>query len=305
MSVLVELQERVQKTNALIAQYEGVIATAGVLPPPSVVTSVRSLEKLKRRLEAEFEATAQSLEMEVYRYRLLTDDKRATLSGVAEAWAKFQVFFGSVYSALMRSPKAKGKKPPQSQNHLELGYGYSFAGSIGVVVTVPREIGIYAVTPIEEASATVFDLIEAKNVGDIAARLGPAPIQALHEWIDVHVENHYGLGLEWRSGQATKRIVEAQYQSLIQLRGKIADTTTTVGIDVKGLLFAVNDKTKSFKLSGDNGQEYEGQFGAAITTEHAASVPARYTARIIETTQIIVLGEEPRTTFFLERLESL
>jgi hypothetical protein len=303
MSVLAELQERVQKTNALIAQCERTIASAGIEPPPSALASIRSLEKLKRRLEAEYLGAASQLELEVYRYRILNESERVTLPGIAEAWAGFQTFFASVYTALTES-QTKRKKPVQSQR-LELGYGYSFASSIGVVVTVPKDVGIYATSPIEEASGTVFDLIEAKNVASIARGLGPTPIRALNDWIGVHVRHQYGLGLEWHSAGQIKRSTLVQYQSLTRLQSTIGEATTETGLDVIGKLYAVNQKTGEFKLEGDNGQEYQGQFGEAITMEHAASVPARYKARIIQTTKIIVLGKEPETTYFLEGLTSL
>lgn len=301
MSAIVELQDRIQSTNALIAEHECAAAEIGIEPPRSLLVNIRALEKLKLRLEAEYLDLAAEMELEVYRYRILNESERVTFAAVSEAWSKFQVFFDSVYSALTKSSKAKGKKPVQPEK-MDLGYGYSFASSIGVVVTVPREIGIYAKFPIEEASDTVFDLIEAKNVAKIANDLGPQPIRALHDWIQVHVRNHSGIGLEWRSERTVKRSAEIQYPSLVKLETRIAETTTTVGIDVTGELFAVNTETKEFRIRGDNNEEYRGTFGEAITLEHAASIPARYKARIIQTTKIIVLGEEPQTTLFLERL---
>ena len=146
---LVELQDRIQSTTALIAQHERAAVGIGPMPPRSLLLNIRALEKLKRRLEAEYLGVASEHELEVYRYRILNESERVTLPGIAEAWAGFQKFFGSVYHALTEGETKKGKKPVQSQ-HLELGYGYSFASSIGVVVTVPREVGVYATLPIEE-----------------------------------------------------------------------------------------------------------------------------------------------------------
>lgn len=196
MSAIVELQDRIQNTNALIAEYERGAADIGVEPPRSLLVNIRALEKLKLRLEGEYLDLAAEMELEVYRYRILNDSERVTFAAVSEAWSRFQLFFDSVYAALTKSSKAKGKKPAQPE---KMDLGYSFASSIGVVVTVPREIGIYAKLPIEEASETVFDLMEAKNVATIANDLGPQPIRALHDWIQVHVRNHSGIGLEWRS----------------------------------------------------------------------------------------------------------
>jgi hypothetical protein len=304
MSALVELRDRIQSTNALIMQYESSIAEIkGDATPPSLLANVRSLEKLKRRLEAEFLEEASELELEVYRYRIL-NDSRITLAAISEAWGKFDDFFGSVYSALKKPPKTEGKKPPQSEP-LELGYGYSYAGSVGVVVTVPKDIGIYAASPIEDASGMVFDMIEARNLGSIAKIVGPEPVRKLHSWIDVHIRNQAGLGLEWRSRQELKRSVMVEYQSLAKIQTTISETATIVGIDVIGELQGAYIEPKKFKIKGDNGQDYEGTFENAITQEHAASVPARYNARIIQTTKIIIIGKEPETTFFLESLKPL
>lgn len=304
MSVLVELGEQISNTQSLIARHEAAAAGCGAELPRSLLINIRSLEKLKRKLEAEYLAVAASKELEVYSYRLLNESDRVTLPGVAEAWTKFQEFFGAVYTALTESTNAKDRKPSQSQS-LELGYGYSFASSVGVVVTFPREIGIYAAVPIEEASGKVFDLIEAKNVSAIAKELGPAPIKALHEWIGVHVKYQYGIGLEWQSEGKLKRSTTVQYQSLARLQDTIGETTTRATIDLEGKLFSVNDKLKEFELEGDNGKEYRGKFENAITMEHAASVPARCKARIIEITKIVLVGKEAETVYFLENLSLL
>lgn len=46
--------ELLEKTNALIARCEDEIIAAGSIPPVAVLSTMRSLEKLKRRLEAEY-----------------------------------------------------------------------------------------------------------------------------------------------------------------------------------------------------------------------------------------------------------
>lgn len=306
MSVLVELQRRIENTNALIAEHERAVAGHGEAPPRSMFANIRALEKLKRRLEGEYFEAAADLELEVYRYRILNESERVTLPGIAEAWLRFQDFFASVYSALTESNNnsQKAKKPSQS-SRLELGYGYSFASSVGVVVTVPREIGIYAAAPIEEASKTVFDLVEAHNLDVIAADLGPAPIRALGEWINVHVKNQYGLDLEWHSGGHIKRKAEVQYQRLSTLQGEIGNATTSATLRIDGRLYAVDEKSKTFKFDADSGQDFMGEFKEAITEEHAASVPSRYRATIRQTTKVISIGDEPATVYFLVSLDSL
>src|SRR5580704_4967503 len=98
MSVLVELQDRLQSTTALIAEHERAAAEIGITHPRSHLANIRALEKLKRRLETEYIYLAADMELEVYRYRILNESERVTFATVAEAWSKFQVFFDSVYT---------------------------------------------------------------------------------------------------------------------------------------------------------------------------------------------------------------
>ena len=114
MSALAEIQRRIQSTSALIAKHESVIASSPPNRPNPLSINVRALEKLKRRLEAQFAEIAQEQALEVYRYRLIEiDDERTGLAGVAEAWGKFQGVFGEVYAALQRAgKKAEGQPSP-------------------------------------------------------------------------------------------------------------------------------------------------------------------------------------------------
>ena len=56
MSALAEIQRRIQSTADLIQQHESAARQPGA--PPSVFASIRALEKLRRRLEREFEEIA-------------------------------------------------------------------------------------------------------------------------------------------------------------------------------------------------------------------------------------------------------
>ena len=304
MSALVEIQKRIESTGALIAQYESAIARDPASAPPSLYANIRALEKLVRRLDAEFLSVTQEMGMEVYRYRLLNESP-PTLAGVADAWAKFQALFGSVYTAIKKQGGKKGRKAPEVQIP-EFGYGYTFSSSIGVVMTLPGEAtNLIGDSPLIDASDTVFDLIEAKRVNIIARELGPAPIRALHELIEVHSRNRFGLGLEWRYRGEVKRHVEVEYGELADLSTTIADTVTTSTTTISGDLFEVNTEEKTFKIRADDGTVIEGTYEDAIGPEHEASLPARYTATILRTTKIVILGTEPATAISLEKLERI
>jgi hypothetical protein len=191
-----------------------------------------------------------------------------------------------------------------------LGYSYCFAGSVGVVVTLPRlpeqKSLMLAGNPIDDTSEIVFDLIESKNITQIANKLGPEPIAAMNDWLGVHMAHGYGLGLEWKSQRVTKRSAEVSYAELSTLQTVVADTTTETTLVLNGELSAVDDTNKTFKITPDEGGIIEGTFGDAITPEHAASVPARYRLTVIKTTRIVLKSKKDKpTTYLLSALEPL
>ncbi len=299
-------------TNALIARYQGVLDDPNTAPKDAAALSVnlRSLRNVQARLEQQFLQLAADQQLEVYRYRLLVGDGGPSLSGIGEAWTKLQSFFAAVYQALRKTVVAGGKKPVQSAFQIpELGYAYSFPGSVGVVVTLPRpvDVALLADSPVEDASNTVFDLLESRNIQGIARSLGPAPIQAFNEWLEVHVRHHYGVDLEWRANNAVKRKAQVPYDEMVGLQGRVLDTKTRQTIITSGLLFGVNTKSQTFSLHSDNGDEIEGKYrDGVIHEEHSASVPARYTATIVTTTDLIPSPDKKsRPEIVLEKLEPL
>lgn len=305
MSALAEIQDRIQSTNELIAQYERAIMEYRDKAPPSLSANIRALEKLCRTLEREFVEIAREQELEVFRYRLLASGEPPSLGVIGDTWMKFQNLIGEIYERLTKPEERPEKKGKEAKSILELGYAYTFVGSVGVVATLPGERKLFDESQVERTSNVLFDLIEAKDVHGIAHDLGPAPVRALHNWLGSHIDRHLGVGLEWVQGNQTRRRIEVQYQNLAQLQGIIADTTMENNLVVIGDLRSVNMEEKSFIIKGTDGKKFQGTFEDAITEEHVASIPARYRAMILETTKVIVLGAEPKTSLMLLDLQPL
>jgi hypothetical protein len=299
MSALAELEKRLQNTSGLIIQYEHALANPDNTDnTTSLSVSIRSLQKLHRRLEAEFLELAAIEEQEVYRYRIIDTSERPTLGGIGEAWAEFQKLFATVYQ------KLTNQELPSA-----LGYSYCFAGSVGVVVTLPKlpqqQAGMLAANPIDDTSEIVFDLIESRRVTEIARQLGPEPIAAMNDWLSVHMRHGYGLGLEWQSERVTKRRTEISSANLQSLQTTIAETTSDVTLVLDGELFAIDTEARIFKIRPDTDEVIEGTFANAITAEHEASVPHRYKATIIKTTRMVRTKKDKPVTYFLEKLDPL
>jgi hypothetical protein len=306
------LQERLQGTNALIARHQQALSNPRISEAEAMVLSVnlKSLKNLLARLESQFLELAAAAEKEVYRYRLLTGNSTPSLAGVGEAWSKLQNLFGSIYKSLAAPPQQAKKSSTPGVISPEMGYAYSFPGSVGVVVTLPRrspETTLVMESPVEDASNVLFDLIESRDFQRLARSLGPGPLQAMDEWLEVHVRNQYGVALEWTAENETKRRSAIQFDELVSLQNSVRDVKARETITTTGLLSMLDTDNKSFRLHTDSGQDFSGKFVEGIAKEdHAVSLPARYKATLLTVTEIIPSdGKKPKSEVFLEKLEPL
>lgn len=309
MSVLTSIQDQLRHVDELIAHFEH---TAIEQPRPSIAANIRALEKERRTLQADFERAALASEIDVYRYRILDKD-RATLTGLTDAWREFQSLLAVVYESIRRGGprKKKGKATADTwAEPIELGFGYSFPGSIGVALTLPNRTGLFADEAIAQTTDAIFDLAEAYGDGDkvarIARQLGPAPVAAMYRWVDTHVGYQFGVGIEWKRTATQTRSLLVQFEQMMALRERLSITAVETRTQVTGTLVAVDSDEATFRIRQDDDVEIEGTYHDAITREQAARVPARYNATIIKRTKIIQPENAPvPDSYFLESLSEI
>lgn len=316
MSALAEISRRVQSTTALIEEHQRSLRPDS---PRSALANIRSLEKLRKRLEHEFEEAAAQEEVDVYRYRLFNEG-RTTLDGITQAWLEFERVLNVAYSSLKgggakKEKKKRGRRKEEieapSIPYLRLGFGYAFSGSVRVTLTLPKvEAGLFADPAIEQATIEIFELANSykntERLRELARRYGPEPVEAMYSWVNAHVENGFGLELQWRRDDAHERKMALQNEELQVLRQGLSQTTVEQHLELTGDLVAVNSIAQTFTFISDDGEQISGSYEDAISKEQAARVPARCSAQITKTTRIVVLEEgTPKDTFFLKSVEAL
>jgi hypothetical protein len=185
-----------------------------------------------------------------------------------------------VYDSLRRGgskKKDKGKRGEVEPEQIELGFGYSFPGSVGAALTLPNKVGLFANEGITQATDTIFDLAQAFNdeqkVTQMARRLGPAPVAAMHRWVKAHVDYHYGVGIEWQRSATQRRTMLVQFEQMEVLRELLSKTILEARLEVTGDLVAVDSEAYTFRIRQDDRDEIEGTYRGAISTEQAARVP--------------------------------
>mgnify|MGYP000408300858 CR=1 FL=1 len=302
-SRLLDIQQRIQDTNALIKQTERMVSGTS---SPSTIANLRSLEKRRQMLEQDFYAVTEQHSRDVCSYRMFSLTDRYKLSGFAKALADFQSTFSLTYDALRNGPKQRAVLTPEVEAATGFDFAYTFSGSVGVVLTMPNERLLIGSTWLDDAMNLVFEMAKAKTPEEIAQyakKLGAPPIRALYKWASDHVSAETGAEIEWRKDREICGRLLIQEQQLMRLRDAIAATSdeTTVVDTFSGTLVGIDKSTKRFRLEMPDGREISGTTGDVLGEGHSVVVPSRVSARIEVKTRVhYSIDKEEKTWRLME-----
>ena len=310
MTRLLELQEQLQETRAMLARVERAVAERP--DKPSLGSLARSLLAQQRNLEADFASEADRLGMDVCSYRIFSDSGNLPLHPLAQGLIDFQSLVTVVYDAKKTSSKKeRAKVSPEIRAESSFDFGYTFSGSLGVVLAISNERRLVLDSYLDETIRHIFALAEARNVSDIrefAKRLGLASIRAMYKWASGHAKAGLGVGIEWRREGTVRASLLAQQPELENLYRMIEETSdeSETEISVDGELEAINVKARSFALRDSSGGIIRGSYKDAISGSHRAELPGRrYRATLTKVESVQYSTDEEMSEYHLKRLEEL
>lgn len=182
MNDLLDTIEKLQDTQAAIRRAEKAVLEHPEMP--SVALSLKSLRKRQQSLEALFSSLADDQWFDVCSYKLLPEKEgRPTLPSLTNTLGDFQTLFTLVYDTIKNGPKQRGRASAEATAATTFGFGYSFTGSVGFVLTLPNERLLTDETDLDRAMSTVFEMARAQSPQDVAKfakELGAAPIRTMY-----------------------------------------------------------------------------------------------------------------------------
>lgn len=310
MSLLIELQERLQEVGASLGKLESKLARS---PDPSLLANIRSFQKYRRSLEREFSAEASERGEDVCAYRLFAERFRPTAGALARALGGFQTAFSVTYDALKGGPKTTLSVSREISRATELGIAYTYPGSFGVVMTIRNvdQTPLFGSTDsvLSDAVQSVFSIARAEDpatISQIAKSVGPAPIRAMYQWARGHSHYKVGADIEWRHGSSVMASLVRQYPQIDVLYEAIQETSdeASITVEVPGVLVGVDTRTRRFHfVSAD--ENMKGRFTDAITESQQATAPAKYLATVKKTSKIKYSTEKEEVSYFLLKLEPI
>ncbi len=311
MDGLLEITEKLQDTEAAIVQLESAIALTP--PPPSIIATLRTLEKRRYDLETQFAEAAALQHRDVCSYRLFRDqheEERPTLGAFTKTLFDFQALFTQVYDAIKSGqPKERTRVTAEIATETAFGFGYSFTGSLGVVLTLPNERLLFGETEIDKTINTVFELVKAENsqkIASYAKELGAAPIRTLYNWVSDQVRSGLGSQIEWRRQQEVRADILVQFPELEFLKRVIEASSDKEEkeIELTGLLVGLDINSRTFHMTFEKGDDIRGKMSETIAgRDHTIELPKYYKAKMTKTTQVFYSTEKENTYYFLTSLE--
>ncbi len=311
MSRLAEIQEVLLDTNVAIAEINKAMAD----DPNSVslLTMAKSLKKQYQNLETDFINEANNIGIDVCSYRVFNENNSPSIKGLSSVLNDFQNLVSVVYDAIKTAiPKARARISAEIEAETEFKFGYTFPGSVGVVLTIPNQRFLIGESFLDESLKTISEMVNVRDSFEVlkySNQLGAASVRALYKWAYDHAESGLGVDMEWRRQKmihthlfAQKPEFERLYQTInFTSDEKISEDTVYanfVGIDVD---------RRSFHIKLDTGEEIKGALSESvnISEKQTIELPKRYIAHIRKTQKILYSTEEEKTYYNLLSLEPL
>lgn len=305
-AVLSEIRTLLQHTTAALSELQ--LDIARYPDELGLLINANSLQKRQQELEEDFMSAASSQGEPVCSYRLFSETS-PSITALSKALLDFQAIFSLTYSARRTGPRARARIGAGISKETAFTFGYTFAGSLGVVFTLPTsEPGQEEQNRLDETIKTVFGIAKAKSPIDVARfaqELGRPPIKAAFTWAKDHALYGLGASIKWYPPTAEPGELMVERPELEHLRDIIDQSSeeTTEEITVEGLLVAADVRRKTFRLSADDGRDIRGHFDQAINEEHTVTLPQRYIARLRMYSKVALSTGEEKIDYQLLQLD--
>jgi hypothetical protein len=312
MNKIIEIQEKILDTNQAIAEIEKAIASDPF--SFSLSAMAKSLTKRYQQLEMAFQTEVSVLGVDICTYRIFGEEKeRPTIKSLSSVLGDFQTLVSTVYDAIKSEmPRARARLSADVTSETEFRFGYTFPGSVGVVLTVPNQRLLFGESKLDESLLTISKMARLQESEDVLAyskKLGPASVRALYRWAYDHAESGLGVDIEWRREQLVRTRLLAQKPELQKLHQTINRTSeqSIHEMTISAELVGVDVLKRNFHMKLSTGEEIKGSLVKELNIgeNQTVELPKFYKAHLQKTEVIHYSTEKEDITYHLLGLEPI
>lgn len=306
----------IQAVFAQLNDIEGTIASIerNAMPDAAFAQELALTSLRIRRAEyrAMVEELSSSRQIDVCDYRIVPDALgHFPAKAVSGVLGGFQDMFTAFFSSVRENrPRHKAIFDSDIVNASTLNMGYTYSGSLGLVLYVPSDQLLPAESDQDIAIHAIFELTKQKSstgIRAIADRFGRTPVKRFYDWSKFHVSYGMSAEIKWKRGDQTKEEVFVQPEELRSVGGLIeeaSDYTENTEV-VSGILVALDVTRHSFKLSFPEAKDIHGLFDDKFDWKIPHEIPGRYRATVVKRTTSQLWSGVDTVSWTLVELEEL
>lgn len=303
MSRITEIIADLRENSAAIERLEGNI---GKNPDAKGLTiTMGSLLKRRSVLEGQFEEVTNRDFVDIVNYRIIPEDmERLPLRAVTGALDRFQAAVSTIFDALKTGPKKRTRLSADVLAQTGFDFGYTYAGSLGVVLSIPNERLLLGESDLDVAVEMFFAATKTKSREEIvqfAERAGIPSVRRLYEWSIAH--SNYGLSaaIEWRRKDDIRRQFEVEPAALATLQQVIEETSEVdeESVETTGVLVGLDTTLKTFHLLVPDAEDIKGSWSEdySYSPEHVLNV--RYVVKMTKKSVVYYAYEREEVSWSL------
>ncbi|HEC65975.1 MAG TPA: hypothetical protein ENI23_11840 [bacterium] len=310
MTALLEIIEKLQETHKTITNLEAYMAKHP--KDETLIITTESLYSRQRDLEKAFAEISDKEHLDVCSYRLIAEDRdRFSISALSSTLHEFQSMVTDVYEAYRTGPKIKAVRSPKIVQESSFDFAYAYPGSLGFVLTVPRErlLGEIFLTTIEKAIDSIFKVVKAKNNEEIhrlAEQIGIASIRSIHKWANSHSQYGVSADIQWKRKQRIRNKLFVETTELEHL-GKMIETTSKEKhkeMDIPhAKLVGLDIDLKTFHIKRPDAKDIKGKISDSFNFGKSYTITCYYSVKLIRKTKIHYAYEKEDEVWELLSLE--
>lgn len=308
MSAFTSTLDALRKAHAAAAQLEDALSRG--TGDFAISTNLAAQRKLIRRLELEIIESSSQAKTGICRYRMVPETRdRYTVSAVTRSLVTFQNAFTTIYaSKITGRKKERAKVAREIAERSAYEIGYSFAGSLGVVLFLPERDDLFR-SEIDLTARTFLQVLEARDefdVRDMANELGIASVKKVHDWAADNYYHDFAIDLQWHlpaTGNLGRYVDRSQFARLVQIIQVSTDEQRT-DRSFPAKLVGLDTDLGTFHLlvAQDEGGDVRGVMHADFDRRRKYEVGSSYTAAVTTSVKTNIATQRTETKHNLSAL---
>lgn len=306
MTDLLDLRDKLQETHSAWVQLERAAAS----DPEDIGLRLmsESLVNRQRELEESFAEATHEEFLDLCVYRLIADSRDAfSLSAFTGALGSFQSLVTTVYDGLKTGPKLRARLSPEIVQESTLSVGYTYPGSLGLVLTMPNERLMFVESLLDQAVGIVFAMAKASSAADVAVhakKAGVASVRKLYAWSQSHSEHAMSADIRWRRQGEDRASLLVQHQELKQLERMIEEASEEKDelVVVAGELTGLDVSVDRFRLKVPDAEEIAGRLADSFDRTPHYTIHGMFEARMTKHSKVYYSTEREEHTWELREL---